>query len=39
MQSMGFSLLGQQSKAEKGRESIKWWEQAVAAMVSMFESS
>ena len=39
MQSMGFSLLGQQGKAEKGRESIKWWELVVAAMVSVFVSS
>ena len=38
MQSMDFSLLGQQSRAEKGRWSIKWWEQVAAAMVSVFLS-
>ena len=38
MQSMGFSLLGQQSKAEEGRWSIKWREQVAAAMISVFVS-
>lgn len=36
---MGCSLPGQQSKAEKGRWSIKWWEQVAAAVVSVFVSS